>query len=73
LLLLLLADKPPLSALVARTLPPVAAEELLRVLEPLLRLSCWTVPEEREALPEELERVELPEDRTVPLLLRLSC
>jgi hypothetical protein len=32
------------------------------------------VPEEREVLPEELERVEeLPEDRTVPPLLRLSC
>jgi hypothetical protein len=64
--------------LVARTLPPVAAEEPLRVPEPELRLSCCTAePEERVLLPE-VERVALllPEERValLPVLrLRLSC
>ena len=62
-----LPESPPRLALVARTVPPVAAEELERV--PEERLSCWAdVPEDRVALPE--DRVVEPEDRVVmPVLL----
>jgi hypothetical protein len=55
-------------------LPPVAAEEPLRVPEPALRLSCCTAePEERVLLPE-VERVALllPEERVALPLLRLA-
>ena len=70
----LVAERPPRSTLVARTLPPVAAEEPLRVPEPELRLlSCWAVPEDRVLLPE-VERValELPEERVLLPLPRLA-
>lgn len=70
----LVAERPPRSTFVARTLPPVAAEEPLRVPEPELRLlSCWAVPEDRVLLPE-VERValELPEERVLLPLPRLA-
>ena len=81
-----MTERPPRSTLVARTLPPVAAEEPLRVPEPELRLSCWTAEPEDRVLPPEVDRVALllPEDRVaelpedlvalLPVLrLRLSC
>lgn len=68
-------DKPPRLALEALTVP-VAAEEPDRVEEPLVRLSCCTLPEDRVLLelpvePEDrtlLPEVE-PEDRTLEELL----
>ena len=69
-------ERPPRSALVARTFPPVMAVDPARTLELLLlRLSCCTVPEERlllDTLPEERtllsERLTvLPEERLVLL------